>query len=55
MWHPSGNAPGDVRHVATRIAGDVMEVYFTRIGDVPECIYKAFIHLKLASKIYQGG
>ena len=27
------NAPGDVRHVALRLVGDDLQVFFTRIGD----------------------
>jgi hypothetical protein len=46
MRHPLGNAPGDVRHVALRVARDDLEVFFTRIGDRPERILQACINLR---------
>jgi hypothetical protein len=40
-----GNTPGSVRHVALEIAGSTLCVYFTRIGDAPECILRSRINL----------
>lgn len=39
------NAPGDVRHVALRLIGNDLQVYFTRIGDKPERIFRARVDL----------
>jgi hypothetical protein len=35
-----------VRHVALRIVGDDLQVYFTRVGDKPERIFRAHIDLR---------
>ena len=40
-----GNMPGSVRHIALEIAGSTLLVYFTRIGDTPECILRSQIDL----------
>jgi hypothetical protein len=42
---PAANESGDVRHVALRIAGDYLQVFFTRIGDRPEHVLSARIDL----------
>jgi hypothetical protein len=42
---PAANEPGDVRHIALRIVGDDLQVFFTRIGDRPEAIFSARIDL----------
>ncbi|MFI4941452.1 MAG: hypothetical protein ACHP7O_14075, partial [Burkholderiales bacterium] len=47
MKHRLANAPGDVRHVALQVAGDELHIYFTRIGDKPERIFRARIDLLL--------
>lgn len=36
MSGPDANGRGDVRHVALRVDGDQLTVYFSRIGDAPE-------------------
>ena len=41
----NGNLPGSVRHVALEIAGSTLLIYFTRIGDAPECIMRSQIDL----------
>ena len=40
-----GNLPGSVRHVALDIVGSTLFIYFTRIGDAPECILRSQIDL----------
>jgi hypothetical protein len=46
MKHPLANSPGDVRHVALKfISTDLVNIYFTRIGDAPESILMASIDL----------
>ena len=45
MRDPDANAPGDVRHVALKVEGDRLSVYYSRIGDAPERIYRAWIDL----------
>ena len=35
LWH---NDPGSIRHVALNVVGDLLEVYYSRIGDAPERI-----------------
>ena len=42
---PQGNTPGSVRHVALQLTGSTLFVYFTRIGDAPECILRSRIDL----------
>ena len=42
-----GNLPGSVRHVALEIAGSTLLIYFTRIGDAPECILRSQIDLNM--------
>lgn len=39
------NMPGSVRHVALEIVGSTLLIYFTRIGDAPECILRSQIDL----------
>jgi hypothetical protein len=39
------NAPGNLRHVAVQKLGSRIAVYFTRIGDKPERILRAWIDL----------
>ena len=41
----SYNAPGSVRHVGLHRTGDVLEVYYTRIGDKPERILRGSMAL----------
>jgi hypothetical protein len=41
----SYNAPGCVRHVGLHRTGDVLEVYYTRIGDRPERILRGSMAL----------
>jgi hypothetical protein len=41
------NKPGNVRHVAFDRRGDVLDVYYTRIGDAPESILRSRIDLKV--------
>ena len=46
MKDSSGNAPGDIRHLALRpITEDMIDVYFSRIGDAPESILRAKLDL----------
>jgi hypothetical protein len=45
LRHANGDLPGSVRHVALEIAGSTLLVYFTRIGDTPECILRSQIDL----------
>lgn len=45
MNHPRGDAPGDLRHLSLAIDGDILEVYFSRIGDQPESILRGVVHL----------
>lgn len=45
MNHPKANAPGDVRHVAIKIEEDTLVVYFTKLGDAPEQIYRSEVDL----------
>jgi hypothetical protein len=40
-----GNLPGSVRHVALEVTGSTLRIYFTRIGDAPECILRSQIDL----------
>jgi hypothetical protein len=46
MSDPQANAAGDVRHVALELRGDLLTVFFTRIGDNPEAILRAVIDLR---------
>jgi hypothetical protein len=48
------NAPGDVRHVALNIKNNLLEIYYTKIGDKPESIYKAFINLEIDPKAWNA-
>jgi hypothetical protein len=41
--HRNYNKPGNIRHVAVQDTGDRLEVFFTRIGDKPERILRAWI------------
>ncbi|MEJ0011473.1 MAG: hypothetical protein WDM94_02380 [Bauldia sp.] len=43
--HPSRNMPGDVRHVALHVIGDVLQVFYTEIGGAPEQIYRTTVDL----------
>ena len=45
MRHPQGNAPGDVRHVALKVLGNSLQIYYSKIGDMPEKIYRATVDL----------
>ena len=54
MRHPRANAGGDVRHIALKIDGDNLTVYFTRIGDKPESILKACIDLTLSPEQWRA-
>jgi hypothetical protein len=45
MRHPLGNAPGDLRHLALDITGDLLAVYFSRIGDQPETLLRGVVDL----------
>jgi len=45
MNSPLANAPGDVRHVAIKIEEDTLVVYFTKLGDAPEQIYRSEVDL----------
>ncbi len=47
MRHPLANSPGDIRHVALQIDGSHLVVYYSKIGDAPEQIYKSSIDLRL--------
>ena len=44
---PDGHRPGGVRHVALQVTGFTLFVYFTRIGDAPECILRSRIDLEM--------
>lgn len=50
-----GNAPGSVRHVAIEILGSTMVVYFTRVGDAPECIMRSPIDLNAPEQQWIAG
>lgn len=39
------NKPGDIRHVALNIYGQNLIVYYTKIGDMPERIFKSIVSL----------
>jgi hypothetical protein len=41
------NSHGDIRHVALKIEGSQLLVFYSRIGDAPESIYRAVIDLSL--------
>ena len=43
---PTANVSGKVRHVALRIVGDDLQVYFTCIGHKPERIFRAHVDLR---------
>jgi hypothetical protein len=45
MEDPEANRPGSARHVALQLTGSTLFVYFTRIGDAPECILRSRIDL----------
>ncbi|MEQ1901715.1 MAG: hypothetical protein ABL866_13400 [Devosia sp.] len=55
MSSPRANAAGDVRHVALDCAGDRLNVYFTRIGDRPESIFRARIDLARPPSEWRAG
>lgn len=55
MNHPMANAPGDVRHVALHVVGDELQVYFTRIGDSPERIFRTHIDLRRPAENWRAG
>ena len=44
LHDPKGNAPGDVRHVALQPDDRGLHVYYTRIGDCPEAILRAYVY-----------
>jgi hypothetical protein len=46
----SYNAPGSVRHVGLHRTGDVLDVYYTRIGDKPERILRGRMALSLEDR-----
>lgn len=46
MGDKSGNAAGDLRHVALHRQADVLTVYFSRIGDAPEQILRVRFDLR---------
>jgi hypothetical protein len=50
-----GNAPGSVRHVALLCAGDLLEVYFSRIGDASERLLRAAIDLGQPERLWRAG
>ena len=43
FWH---NQPGSIRHVGLHLEEDTLVVYFSRIGDAPERIFRNRIDLK---------
>ena len=45
LMDAEGNMPGSVRHVALEAVGSTLFIYFTRIGDAPECILRSQIDL----------
>jgi len=42
LWH---NDPGSIRHVGLDLVGDLLTVYYTRIGDAPERILRNPLNL----------
>jgi hypothetical protein len=42
-----GNADGDIRHAALHIIENFLYIFYTRIGDKPECILCNIINLKI--------
>lgn len=51
----SFNIPGSVRHVALHRQGDLLWVYFTRIGDAPERILRAPVNLAGDWRAWRAG
>jgi hypothetical protein len=49
------NAPGSIRHVALHRQGDVLWVYFSRIGDAPERIQRAPVLLAGDWRTWRAG
>jgi hypothetical protein len=49
------NAPGSVRHVALACSGNMLEIYFTRIGDAPERVLRAEIDLGRPVRQWRAG
>ncbi len=47
MSDPLANSPGDVRHIALKIDKNILWIYYSKIGDSPEQIYKSFIDVSL--------
>jgi hypothetical protein len=47
MGDSRANSHGDIRHVALKIEGKQLLVFYSRIGDAPESIYRAVIDLSL--------
>lgn len=42
LWH---NEPGSIRHVGLSLDGTLLSVYFSRIGDAPERVFRSQIDL----------
>lgn len=55
MSSSRANAAGDVRHVALDCVGDRLTVYFSRIGDRPESIFRARIDLSRPPSEWRAG
>ena len=55
MEDPDGNRPGSTRHVALQVNGSTLFVYFTRIGDAPECILRSRINLDAPEEKWTAG
>ena len=48
------NSPG-IRHVAVDLSGDTLTVYYSNIGDMPECIHRSIITLTPDWKDWKAG
>ncbi len=49
------NSNGDVRHVALHKRGHILFVYFTKIGDAPERIYRCQVDLRASPTRWRAG
>jgi hypothetical protein len=51
---PHYNRSGCIRHLAVDINDNVLAVYYTKIGDSPERIYRSFIDLTVNPAIWEA-
>jgi hypothetical protein len=55
MSGATADGDGDVRHVALQCEGDLLTVYFTRIGGAPERILRSQVNLSRSSWFWRAG